>query len=326
MCLLSLLFPVAACTSAADLKPTDPDPMALDASSSVPAEDLASPTPDLTPVTPPPPARCTGLPMAAPGTTARTMMSRGKARTYFLHVPAKYDPSLPTELVFAFHGLGDKADSFLQGIGIQSEADSRNLIVIAPQGLGVVAGWNAGNCCGEPQLFKVDDVSFVSDMIDATRKELCIDDKRIFAMGFSNGGMFAHRLACELAGTIAAIGPVSGTPMVKSCTPARPISVLHMHGTADKVVGYNGGGTGTFPKVSDVIADWAGRDSCTGMPLETYKSGAVTCMSYRTCAQMSEVSLCTIEGGEHAWPGAGGATMDIKATPAILDFFVRHPR
>lgn len=329
ICLFSLLFSASACTSSDDPLPESPAGDAPDASVPTPPpppppQDLATPAPDLSMVTPPP-TRCSGLPMIAPGTSTRTLMSRGKARTYILHVPTKYDPTQPTELVFAFHGLSDKADSFYQGIAIEGEADTRNLIVIAPQGLGIIAGWNAGNCCGEPQLFKIDDVGFTSDMIDATKKELCIDDKRIFAMGFSNGGMFVHRLACELADRIAAIGPVSGTPMVKTCTPSRPISLLHMHGTADKIVGYNGGGTGTFPKVSDVIADWASRDSCTGMPVETYKNGNVTCNTYETCAAMSEVGLCTIEGGEHAWPGAAGATMDIKATPTILDFFAKHP-
>lgn len=61
----------------------------------------------------------------------------------------------------------------------------------------MVPGWNAGNCCGEPQLFSIDDVGFVRDLSAAAQRELCIDDKRIYALGFSSGGMFTHRIGCD---------------------------------------------------------------------------------------------------------------------------------
>jgi len=279
-------------------------------------------TPDLLPPAP----SCTGKAPMTPGTQTRKLMSRGKERTYLIHIPTKYDPSKPTSLVFAFHGMSDKAADFIKGIDLEREADSYNVIAIAPQGLGLISGWNAGNCCGEPQLFKIDDVGFVRDLIDLTKKELCIDDKRIFAMGFSNGGMFSHRLACELSQVISAVGPVSGTLMFPDCKPERPVSIFHLHGNADPVVGYGGGGSGTFPKVSDVIADWAKRDVCTGMPQQSYKKGDVTCDTYHSCAEGSDVTLCTIDQGKHTWPGSSGATKDIFATPTLLEFFARHAR
>lgn len=283
--------------------------------------DLAQAQPDLAR-----PLLCTGKPSMAPGTTLQMMTSRGQQRKYLLHVPAKYDPSQPTELVFAFHGLSDKAAAFMKYIDVEREADSRNLIVIVPQGLGAIPGWNAGNCCGEPQLFRIDDVGFVRDLIDAARRDLCIDDKRIFAMGFSNGAMFSHRLACELAGTISAVGPVSGSLMVSPCTPTRPVALLHMHGTADPIVGYHGGGSGSFPDIPTMISDWAKRDGCTGAPLRTYENGTVTCQTYGTCADHTAVSLCTIEQGKHTWPGSPDGTKDINGTQTILDFFARHGR
>ncbi len=289
------------------------------------SEDLAPPDlaqPDLLPPAP----RCTGKGAMTAGTTTLKMMSRGKERTYLLHIPTGYDPTKPSSLVLAFHGMSDKAPDFFKMIDLGKEADKRNLIGIIPQGLGIIAGWNAGNCCGEPQLFKVDDVGFVSDLIDSAKRDLCIDDKRIYAMGFSNGGMFTHRLACELSSVFSAVGPVAGTLMFPACKPDRPVSILHLHGNADPVVGYGGGGSGSFPKVSEVIADWARRDSCMGMAQQTYKSGAVTCDTYRTCAESSEVSLCTIDQGKHTWPGAGDGNKDLSATAALLDFFAKHSR
>lgn len=288
-------------------------------------EDLADPIDLSMPDLQAPPPRCTGRAVMTAGTTTKKIMSGGKERTYLLHIPTAYDPSKPTSLVFAFHGLSDKAPDFLKGIDLEREADKRNLIAIAPQGLGILAGWNAGNCCGEPQLFKIDDVGFVRDMIDLAKRELCIDDKRIYAMGFSNGGMFTHRLACELSTVFSAVGPVSGTLMFPTCKPDRPVSIFHLHGNADPVVGYEGGGSGTFPKVTDVIAEWARRDACTGMPQQTYKMGSVTCNTSQTCAEGSDVTLCTIDQGKHTWPGSDG-NKDISATTALLDFFARHSR
>ena len=269
---------------------------------------------------------CSGKPMMASGTTARTMMSRGQKRSYFLHVPAHYDPGLGTALVLAFHGLSDKASAFMKYIDIEREADAQNVVVLVPQGLGVVPGWNAGNCCGEPQLFGIDDVGFARDLIRQAQTELCIDDARIFAMGFSNGAMFTHRLGCELSSQIAAIGPVSGPTMVKECRPEHPVAVLSFHGTADPIVGYEGGGTGSFPKIQDVFASWATRDRCMDTPHVTLQNGNVRCMSYQQCADRTEDTLCTIEKGQHTWPGSSDGSPDIRATAEILQFFARHTR
>lgn len=323
------LASLEACTKSDDLQP----PLeAVDAAVPNDTPDLARPADDLAMTTPPPDLAqpmatgCTGKPKAMPGTTTLMMMSGAKQRTYLLHVPTKYDETKPTSLVFAFHGLSDKAVDFIKYIDIEREADNRNVIAIVPQGLGFIPGWNAGNCCGEPQLFKVDDVQFVKDLIAAAQRDLCIDDKRIFAMGFSNGGMFSHRLACELSDVIAAVGPVSGGPMVSECKPTKPIAVLHMHGTNDPTCGYHGGGAGSFPDIPLAIDAWAMRNTCTGMAKETYKTGDVTCMTYDTCASKTEVSLCTIDKGVHAWPGSSNGTKDLKGTAAILDFFAAHGR
>lgn len=270
--------------------------------------------------------RCTDKPRMAAGTSSRMMMSHGQKRAYYLHVPTGYDASRGTALVLAFHGLSDKAQSFMKYIDIEREADAQNVVAIIPQGLGVVPGWNAGNCCGEPQLFAIDDVGFARDLIKQAQNELCIDDHRIFAMGFSNGAMFSHRLGCELSSTLAAIAPVSGPTMVKDCKPEKSVAVLSYHGTADSIVGYEGGGSGSFPKISSVFADWAMRDRCSGMPEPTFKNGAVSCQSYRQCADGTEDTLCTIDKGQHTWPGSSDGTPDVKATVEILRFFARHPR
>ena len=112
--------------------------------------------------------------------------------------------------------------------------------------------------------------------------------------------------------------------MFPECKPEHPISILHMHGNADPTCGYHGGGI--FPDIPMSIDEWAKRNGCTGAARETFKNGAVTCVTYETCAEKSEVSLCTIDKGTHAWPGSVNGTPDLKGTAAILDFFAKHSR
>lgn len=269
---------------------------------------------------------CSGKGAMMAGTTAQTIKSGGKDRSYQLHVPKGYDPSKRTPVVFAFHGYTDQAKNFAEGIGLYDESDRRGLITVAPQGLGFLAGWNAGSCCGEPSFQKIDDIGLVKDLLARLRQDFCVDDQRVYAMGFSNGSMFSHRVACELSEDIAAVGPVSGGLVYSPCQPKRPVSVMHFHGTADPTVPLGGGGSFGFPDIKTMIDDWAKRDGCTGAAEQTYQKGNATCRTYGKCSAGADVTLCLIDGGKHEWPGVGGGTKDIAATPQILDFFARHTR
>jgi polyhydroxybutyrate depolymerase len=178
---------------------------------------------------------------------------------------------------------------------------------------------------------KVDDVGFVNKMIDELQAKLCVDDKRVFSTGMSNGGFLSHRLACELSTRIAAIAPVAGVVGVPTCTPPRAVPVMHFHGTADALVPYNGSASMKTPSVPDTAKGWATRDSCTDKPRETVKRGDVSCMTQDACANKAEVTLCTIQNGGHTWPGAipiavmGHTSQDIRATDAMWEFFQKHP-
>ncbi len=256
--------------------------------------------------------------------------SDGGARTMKVHVPAGYDPKRPTPVVFNFHGFGSNADQENQLAKMNAKADKETFVTVHAEG--TANSWNAGACCGEAVNQKIDDVAFVGKMIDALEDRLCVDDKRIFATGMSNGGFLSHRLGCELADRIAAIAPVAGVMGMPTCTPSRPISVMHFHGTADGLVPYNGSPSQNFPAVQTSFGDWAKRDGCTGQPEETFSKGDSKCSTYKTCGQGTEVTLCTVTGGGHTWPGGtpypplGYTTTDLVATDAMWDFFKRHPK
>jgi polyhydroxybutyrate depolymerase len=258
-------------------------------------------------------------------------MVKGEARTVRVHVPASYKAASPTPLVLNFHGYTSSATEQETWSKMIEKSDKEGFIVLHPQGTGLLKGWNAGACCGDAQTKKVDDVGFTKAMLDEAEKRFCIDTKRVYSAGMSNGGFMSYRLACEMSDRIAAIAPVAGLSTVAPCTPGRPVPVMHFHGTADNVVPYNGGGLAGYPKAADSIAAWAAINQCTGAPVETFNKGDARCVTHKTCAGGAEVTFCTLTGGGHTWPGGtpvpilGTTNKDISATDAMWDFFKAHP-
>jgi polyhydroxybutyrate depolymerase len=275
-------------------------------------------------------ASCTGK-QALSGDLVWTLTSSGLPRTLGLHVPVGYDPTHPTPVVLNFHGFtsDDLQEDLLTDM--DPRADENGYVAIYPVGTGVPLSWNAGACCGTAEATNIDDIQYVRDVIAMAESQLCVDPKRIFATGMSNGGFLSNRIGCELADQVAAIAPVAGVLGVSTCTPSRPMPVMHFHGTADPLVPYDGSTVLGFISVADSIAGWVARDGCTGSPVQTYANGDATCDTYQTCAAGADVTLCTIQGGGHTWPGGlpvpalGLTSTDISATDAMWTFFVAHP-
>ena len=304
------------------------------------------------------------FPSLAAGDYSRSLTLDGGSRTYAVHVPPGLPPSAPAPLVFAFHGGGQTATAFEGFAHLQAKSDSSGFILVEPEGTPALPGtspgtldvWNAGNCCELAAQVNdnVDDVGFVAAMLASLEGELCVDAKRVFATGFSNGAMLAHRLACQLSDRIAAIAAVSGgmgnrnldvTPVqtLFPCSPGRPVSVLHIHGTQDACYPFDGGyvplSAITAEPVMTTVTDWAGRNGCSsGPPSTVLTAGIATCQQY-PCPEAGEVELCTIDGGGHYWPGGddwtasevvcglnqGVRSMDLIANDALWSWFLRHP-
>ena len=285
-----------------------------------------------------PPADAPAAPLTCTGRDAQpldatwTIVAGGLERRFDVHVPASYDPATPTPVVFNFHGYTSNAaqQAFLSGMNAAS--DAAGFVAVHPQGTGATPSWNAGACCGSAAADGVDDVGFVDAALDALEAGLCVDPDRVYATGFSNGGFLSHRLACERADRFAAIAPVAGVLGVATCTPARPVPVLQFHGTLDSLVPFGGDPQNGFPSVRETFESWAARDGCTGAPAVTFAEGDTTCESYASCDGGAEVTLCTVEGGGHTWPGGvpipglGHTTTAVVATDAMWSFFAAHPR
>jgi polyhydroxybutyrate depolymerase len=268
-------------------------------------------------------------PALAPGSSKITLQSSGVERSANLYLPAGYDGKSAVPLVMVFHGYLENAEQVEGLTGLDAVADQNGVALAYAQGLDT--SWNAGKCCGTSASVQRPDVQFVSDLIDQISTEVCVDPKRVYATGFSNGGMFSSRLGCELANRIAAIAPVAGPIDIDGCSPSRPLPVIEFHGTSDIVVPYNGFGLGGAISVPLAFDFWKANGGCTASsPTNVYKQGDASCDEYAACAPGVAVRFCTIDQGGHQWPGgnAGGLgkiSKDISASEEIVKFFLAHP-
>jgi polyhydroxybutyrate depolymerase len=267
----------------------------------------------------------------APGTSTITLPFAGQDRQWILHVPPSYDGTTPMPLVLNFHGHGSNmAQQELFSL-MDPKADAAGFIVAYPNGLPNpstgLQSWNAGDCCAFGDTGR-DDLGFVNAMLDEIEKTGCIDAKRVYSTGMSNGGYMSHFLGCKLADRIAAIAPVAGVLgiPVDQCQPSRPMPMIEFHGTGDSVVPYDGlAGTG-YGAVPAAFAAWAKIDGCTGSPVQSFSNGAAHCDRYDNCQGGVTITLCTIDNEDHCWPGQafcpfGQSSTDIIADDAMWELF-----
>jgi polyhydroxybutyrate depolymerase len=225
-------------------------------------------------------------------------------------------------LVFSLHGLGSDLEQQELLSNMSAKADEAGFVVVYPQAGASVWNVQAGN-------IGAIDVSFFREMIDYLSGKLSIDPARIYAAGFSNGGGMAHRLACDLSDQIAAIASVSGAHMPNQpCDPGRPVPILAIHGTDDMFAPYANDQMGhNIPLWAD---GWAVRNQCDPEP-ESSRQGNAIVETWMNCQAGATVTLYSVEGMGHAWPGfprgdvVGEDTGVVAANDLIWAFFDEHP-
>ncbi len=281
---------------------------------------------------------------------ASSISSGGLQRTYNIHISSAYDKTRPTPLLIVLHGGGGNGQGMIKLANFNAIADRENFIVVYPDGF--EKHWNDGRGVQwQAQIENVDDVGFISALIDYLSSELNIDAKKVYVTGISNGGMMSHRLGCELSQKIAAIAPVaSNIPvnMESVWAPSRPVPVLIINGTDDPLERWDGGeirlGRNTFGvvlSVSDTVKFWVEKDQCslsptiTQLPDKDRSDGTIVRKEvYGGCENGAEVVLYAIEGGGHTWPGGpqylpgfiiGRTSRDFDASEVIWQFFKEHP-
>ena len=257
---------------------------------------------------------------------------------------------MATPLVVALHGGGGNGQKMATLSRLSLLADQNGFIVAYPEA--VERHWNDGRGLSQyrSQRENIDDVGFISGMIDAIAGDYNLDEGRVYVTGASNGAMMSLRLGCELADKIMALAPVIGSMpenLVSECSPARPVPLLMINGSDDPLVPWEGGYVHFFRKklgkiisVPQTIEFWVARNGCSPDPQITIAPDTdpedgtrVQKSVYGQCADGADVVLYEIKGGGHTWPGGyqylpelliGKTNRDLDASRAIWDFFQRY--
>jgi polyhydroxybutyrate depolymerase len=258
-----------------------------------------------------------------PGDSTVSITVGGIARDAVLHVP----PGLPARkhvpLVLALHGYGGSGAQMESYSGLSAVADRNGFLVAYPSSDGLY--WNSKAAIGLPN-----DVAFLSGLIADLETSSCVDPTRVFATGVSNGGSMVALAACDLSRQIVAIASVAGDYAGQpACTPAKPVSVLEIHGTADQVVPYLGRGPGHRGSVPAFVEGWARRDRCQPSAVASRVATRTTSYRWRGCRTGAVVEQIKILHGTHQWPDATppdpGPPATICAACAVWSFFSSLP-
>ncbi len=257
----------------------------------------------------------------------------GVEREYKLYIPEIYDGSEPAPLVFNLHGYGSNNNEQEAYGDFRPIADTAKFIIVHPMGLVDDLGSTHWNTFGTSS---VDDVGFISALIDTVYAAYNIDGNRIYSTGMSNGGFMSYKLACLLSGRIAAIASVTGamTPVeFDACITNHPMPVMEIHGTADETVPYEG--NLFFMASEDIVDHWVAFNECDPEPVvtevpdtDTDDGCTATHFVYENGLLGSTVELYRINDGAHTWPGSafvtGTTNNDFSASQEIWRFFSKY--
>ena len=272
-------------------------------------------------------AACTDAKPRAAGDSNETLQSGGLERTYILHVPPQYDGTRQTPLVLNLHGFGSNARQQAIYSGVPGKGRPRRVHRRHAE-----RHWRAA-ALELPGLSGTDDIAFIRELLDRIESDLCIDAKRVFVSGMSNGAAMSSFVACAMPDRITAIAPVAASVFPRTCPGVRAIPVISFRGTDDFCVPFEGGTSQCgqqFPVAAakDAMKSWAEHDGCNPIPAEQQFSANVDTIAYSECTDDTAVVLFIIEGGGHTWPGAidvprlGATTHEVNATDQIWEFFV----
>ncbi len=278
----------------------------------------------------------------------------GVERTWQVYAPKSYDGNKSMPLIVVFHGGGGTAESIANETRFSQVAETRNVLIAYPNATEGVNKWNTGPRKDmKHDGSTADDTGFVKKMLADIESRFKVDQGRIYATGFSNGGMFTFRMACEMSEVFAAVAPVGSRLMDHPCNPTRAVPLMFVVGDADPLLPFNGGPVSdtipsiikpkdTFKSAQIVLDDWRNKNACTEDHVTTFEKGDTECVTYSKCSTGAEVVFCTVTDGGHTWPGGtygafkkqavedayaklvGKISKDFDASNEIITFFLKH--
>ena len=281
-------------------------------------------------------------PIPGAGDFARVLESGGRDRTYLLHAPPAVESGRRLPMIVAYHGIPSNAEEMRALTGLNAIADERGFLVAYPN---AVDDWATGCIpCSFASRIRIDDVRFTRDLIERVATDAPLDRRRVFAVGFSNGALFVHRLACDATDVVAGFASVGATMIgeqfVPACERAQSRPMIFFHGSDDTSFPREGRvfeldlGTVFTLSMDDTIARWSERNDCspdpevTQLPDRSADGTTVTHHDYIDCAG-ADLAYYDVKNGGHTWPGSpvdfakflGAKTLDVNAGEVIADYF-----
>jgi polyhydroxybutyrate depolymerase len=229
-----------------------------------------------------------------------TILVSGTERSYLMHVPDNLPVGEKVPLVIALHLLGSNSASFESLTGFSIKAEQEGFIVAYPQGIG--NSWNAGGCCDPAMTGDVDDVGFISALIDTLIQDCQVDTSKVFVAGFSNGGIMCYRLASEISDKLAGVAAVGALFLMNDNLATKPVPIIHFHALDDYAVNFNGNFNSTLYKsVPQLLDEWKTINGITALPDTFRKEDGITGILYSSEDSTANIILYTSQTGGHNW-------------------------
>lgn len=272
-------------------------------------------------------------PLAVPEWDATVPL--GGARPARVLLPDTYSTNTPWPVVVLLHGYGATGSIQDAYLGLSRRRSEYGFITIIPDGTANPEGqrfWNATEACCDFAINQVDDVAYLTGLLDEAAERLAIDPDRIYFLGHSNGGFMSYRMACELGSRIAAVTSIAGSTFNDpgSCKNPGNTNVLQIHGTQDTVIEYDGGllAGRPYPSAREIVDRWASRHQCDSTPVQgtsmsivqTIAGEETRVLEWQGCTEGNSVMLWTLEEGNHT-PAFTRDFMD-----KVLDFLLSSRR
>lgn len=263
-----------------------------------------------------------------PGMHKASLRSGILKREYQVYVPPRWNNKVQRPMVLGLHGGLGTGEIFNQQTKASAQADKYNMLLVLPDGY--YKSWNAGSCCKPAAKLGVRDVRFIENLIDEVASNYCVDRSSVFATGFSNGAMLAHRIACEKPGLLKGIAPVSGGIM-SACENGGSVATLMISGKDDPRIFWDGGTfDGSYrPSMKELVKSLVGRNQCSNKQENIAKSASLAhCRKLESCSK-APLLYCGLDGVGHQWPGGktfwpeklGPNTEKFDASSEIFEFF-----
>lgn len=279
--------------------------------------------------------------MLGPNFQSLKLSHQGRIRDYLLYTPPSYNPNIPTPVVFGFHGGTSSNVRFARTTNFQGLANEKGFLVVLPNAIN--KNWNDGRGTVNQEI---DDIGYVTALIEEVKRLRKVDARRVYVTGISNGAFLVQRLACERAELIAAFSSIAGsmpTPIRAKCNPAKPVSIMMINSPDDRFVPWEGGEGrrgkgGSILSIMDTFDFWRQFNGCKASSKETLidkvpgDKTRLHVSEFNNCRSNSAVVLYRIERGGHTWPGGadqpawlvGATSQEMNATTASWTFFQKH--